>query len=381
MSDISLSPDGRVVVLSGLAPEPLRFHAMWLRDNAPDRQTRSPENGQKLITIGEIPANTTIVAATADGATLTVSFQPENRTIGYDLGWLRRNAYDRPARNGRGWIASRIETWESRSLAAIPEATMETLKADTARLRDWLAAVVRLGFGKVVAGNTKPGALFEVVDLFGYVRETNYGRHFEVRTDANPTNLAFSSVGLQPHTDNPYRDPVPTLQVLYCLENSAEGGENILVDGFRAAERLRADSPDHFEVLSAYCARFRYAGDGSTNLCARRPILELAPDGELTAIRFNNRSLAAVTDVPFERMDAWYAAYRRLGEIVDDPAMQVMVRLEPGACFLLDNTRVLHGRTAYAGSGRRWLQGCYADKDGLLSKLAVLTAVCGRSAE
>ena len=258
---------------------------------------------------------------------------------------------------------------------------MKTLKADTARLRDWLAAVVRLGFGKVVAGGTKPGALFDVVDLFGYVRETNYGRHFEVRTEANPTNLAFSSVGLQPHTDNPYRDPVPTLQVLHCLENSAEGGENILVDGFRAAERLRADSPDHFEVLSAYCARFQYAGDGSTNLCARRPILELAPDGELTAIRFNNRSLAAVTDVPFERMDAWYAAYRRLGEIVDDPAMQVMVRLEPGACFLLDNTRVLHGRTAYAGSGRRWLQGCYADKDGLLSKLAVLTAACGEAAE
>ena len=72
-------------------------------------------------------------------------------------------------------------------------------------------------------GSTRPGALFEVVDLFGYVRETNYGRHFEVRTEVNPTNLAFSSLGLQAHTDNPYRDPVPTLQVLYCLENSAGG--------------------------------------------------------------------------------------------------------------------------------------------------------------
>ena len=381
MPDVTLSPDGQVVEIAGLGPEPLRFHAIWLRDNAGDARTRSPENGQKLITVGDIPADTAIVAATADGATLTVSFQPENRTIDYDLGWLLGNAYDRPPRNERGWIAASLETWDNRSLAEIPEADMGSLKADSGRLREWLEAVVRFGFGRIVAGSTRPGALFEVVDLFGFVRETNYGRHFEVRTEVNPTNLAFSSLGLQAHTDNPYRDPVPTLQVLYCLENSAEGGENILVDGFRAAERLREERPDDFEVLSSYCARFRYEGDPSTKLSARRTILELTPDGELTAIRFNNRSLAAVTDVPFERMDAWYNAYRRLDEIVDDPAMQVMVRLEPGECFVLDNTRVLHARKAYSGSGRRWLQGCYADKDGLLSKLAVLTAACREAAE
>ena len=45
--------------------------------------------------------------------------------------------------------------------------------------------------------------------------------------------------GLQAHTDNPYRDPVPTLQIFYCLENSVEGGENMVVDGFRAADGAR----------------------------------------------------------------------------------------------------------------------------------------------
>lgn len=28
-----------------------RFHAIWLRDNAPDAATRSPGNGQRLITL------------------------------------------------------------------------------------------------------------------------------------------------------------------------------------------------------------------------------------------------------------------------------------------------------------------------------------------
>ena len=96
-------------------------------------------------------------------------------------------------------------------------------------------------------------------------------------------------------------------------------------------------------------------------------MIELAPDGELVGVRFNNRSLGAMTDVPFNKMDTYYAAYRRLGEIIDDEAMEVTFRLEPGEGFVVDNTRVLHARKGYSGEGRRWLQGCYCDKDGLRS--------------
>ena len=76
------------------------------------------------------------------------------------------------------------------------------------------------------------------------MRETNYGRWFEVRAEVNPNNLAYTNLGLQAHTDNPYRDPVPTLQLLACIENSVEGGESIVVDGFTAAERLQAGEPE-----------------------------------------------------------------------------------------------------------------------------------------
>ena len=39
---------------------------------------------------------------------------------------------------------------------------------------------------------------------------------------------------------------------------------------------------------------------------------------------------------------------------------------------IVDNTRILHARTAYSGHGSRWLQGCYADKDALLSMISTL---------
>ena len=71
-------------------------------------------------------------------------------------------------------------------------------------------------------------------------------------------------------------------------------------------------------------------------------------------------------------MADYYGAYRRLGEIINDPALEVGFRLNPGDCFVIDNTRILHARKAFSGAGTRWLQGCYADMDSLLSRLAVL---------
>jgi gamma-butyrobetaine dioxygenase len=147
----------------------------------------------------------------------------------------------------------------------------------------------------------------------------------------------------------------------------------MVVDGFAAALRLRKENPDWFDLLADHCARFEYAGDAGVCLTSRRPMIELAPDGELIGIRFNNRSCAAITDVPFDKMEAYYAAYRRLGEIIDDTSMEVTFRLNPGDAFLVDNTRVLHARKGYSGEGTRWLQGCYADKDGLRSTYDAMT--------
>ena len=92
----------------------------------------------------------------------------------------------------------------------------------------------------------------------------------------------------------------------------------------------------------------------------------------MIAIRFNNRSAAPIVDVPYDDMADFYAAYRRFAEILEDPAMEVTFKLSPGELFIVDNTRVLHARKAFSGTGKRWLQGCYPDKDGLLSTLAAI---------
>ena len=381
MYKIDLMEEGRILALTSGPNEPVKFHAIWLRDNAWDPETRAPGNGQRLIALRDIPAETHIGQANISGDTLRLTFQPEERIIDYNIDWLMTHAYDRAHDHGLGWTDAPIETWDSVLMANVPMADFNQAKSDPSILEEWLHNVARYGFGKLTNGPVESEALLKVVDLFGFVRETNYGKYFDVRTEVNPSNLAYTGLGLQAHTDNPYRDPVPTMQILYCLESSAAGGENMVVDGFRAAEILRDENAEWFGVLARYSAHFEYTGEDGIVLRAHSPMIELNPDGELISIRFNNRSTAAITDVPFEAMETYYQAYRRLGEIIDDPAMEVTFRLNPGESFIVDNTRILHARKAYSGTGTRWLQGCYADKDGLLSKLATLQSSLTEAAE
>ena len=369
---VSIENGGAVLRLCQPDQPDLRFHAFWLRDNALDPDTRDPLNGQRLITMNDLPKDTSLTLAHIESGALVCSFGPDGKTVRFPLGWLRDNAYDRQQEHCPGRLPPQVETWDNALQSDVPTGDLATLQSDVAARRDWLSAVRRFGFAKISGMDPQPGGLFSIVDLFGYVRETNYGRHFEVRTEVNPTNLAYTGLGLQAHTDNPYRDPVPTLQILSCLENSAEGGENMVVDGFAAALRLRQLDPRGFKLLSGFPARFSYAGSAGVALHSRRPMIELAPDGELVGIRFNSRSVAPTRDVPFDQMEDWYDAYRRLSTIIDEPAMQVAFKLAPGEAFIVDNTRVLHARKGYSGAGTRWLQGCYADKDGLLSTLTAL---------
>ena len=205
---------GAAVALTRADGTQNRFHAVWLRDNALDAETRAEANGQRLITLADIPQTTRLASASLNGAgELSLVFQPEDKTVSFPSAWLEAHAYDKPPSPQPGWLEAGIETWDGTLNGAIPNADLETAKSDRTVLAGWLAAIRRYGFAKMTGGPIKSGALLKVVELFGYVRETNYGKWFEVRAEVNPSNLAFTGLGLQGHTDNPYRDPVPTLQI------------------------------------------------------------------------------------------------------------------------------------------------------------------------
>lgn len=364
--------DGGAAVALDLHGRTLRFHALWLRDNALDPATRDPATGQRHVTMLDLPAQTRIERAQWANGRLHLRFGPDGKHADYDPFWLAAHAYDGPAPPPRGWTGAMVTRWDAAAAETLSIADYEKVRDDPAALRDWLAMVRRYGFARLRGAPAAPGIACAVAGLFGYVRETNYGRSFDVRVEAMPNNLAYTDRALQPHTDNPYRDPVPGLQILACLQSDAPGGETILVDGFKLAGQLDAADPDGFDLLAGHCARFAYAGAQGVRLEAKKPLIELGVDGELIAIRFNNRSAAPLVDIAYDRMADYYAAYRRLAELVETSAFRLRFRLAPGELILFDNLRILHGREAFGVGGMRWLEGCYADRDGLLSTLAAL---------
>jgi len=340
-----------------------RFHAVWLRDNG--GESRHPVNGQRLFDVADLPEAVAITAAEVDASgRLQVHFSPDEHCSWFEPAWLRAHADSQCSQSKPGLL------WDCHLTERLPWFDYTAVTTDAKARADWLQAVVDYGFALLRGVPCAAGQVLPVAALFGYVRETNYGRLFDVRAEAQPINLAYSGAGLLPHTDNPYRDPVPGLQLLHCLENNAEGGESILVDGFRAAALLRREAPEQFRLLTNYCVPFRFGAAG-VDLQARAPLIEIDDNEEIIAVRYNNRSIAPL-DLAYDLVPLFYQAYRHFAEILRRPELAVIFKMTPGDLLLLDNRRVLHGRTAFSGQGKRHLQGCYADSDGLLSTLRTL---------
>ena len=154
------------------------------------------------------------------------------------------------------------------------------------------------------------------------------------------------------------------------MSSEVEGGQTVLVDGFAAVERLRRKTPDRLATLAREPIRFAYRDEGA-ELAADVPVVSLDVHGEAVALHLNNRSKGIPHGDP-ARVATWYDAYLGLVALVESPELQVVFRLEPGDLIVFDNLRVLHGRTGFASTGTRRLQGCYADRDGVRSSLAVL---------
>jgi gamma-butyrobetaine dioxygenase len=369
----------------------------WLRGNCPCDQCLDPVTGQRLLDLAGIPADALVVTGACAGRPgedrVVVTYAPDGHRSVYTLSWLAAHALDGTIPpDPRAEDAK--ELWRAADLGclrgdpgtpSLPEAGWAAYCADPAARAPVLAAVLGYGVAVLHGVPAEPRMVLTVAGTLGYVRETNYGRLFDVRVEPSPDNLAYTSREILPHTDNPYRDPVPTIQLLHCLRDAASGGDTLLIDGFAAAAMLREEDPAAFALLTATPWPFAYT-DAGTELSACQPLIGTDARGRIREVRFNNRSMQPLRG-PAEQVAAAYNAYMAWARLLRRPELAVRTRLAPGDCLIFDNTRILHARTAFAvpaaddtaaaGSspstaGGRHLQGCYADLDGLASTLAVL---------
>jgi gamma-butyrobetaine dioxygenase len=338
------------------------LHPRWLRYRATEAGEIEETNRQRLFTPVDIDARLAVVSCVPVGDMLDTVFSDGHRArldlpaIERALGW-RHDPEEPPA----------AEPWTA-PLAEFPyvdwgDITFDSATADLDAVIEFLSAFFRHGY--VVLRNTpaEVGTAARVADRLGYIVGQNFGWVFDVEAKPSPTDLAYTAFELLAHSDEPYRKPVPGIQMLHCIRNEAPGGDSTLVDGLAAANALFAEHPDWHAALVDTEVEWRY-DMGSDTVVNRGHILEYDRHGRYTQIRTNNKLDEPIVH-PGEDLSDFYAGRRWLAEWTNDPNHQVTFRLEPGDIMFMDNHRALHGRTAFDPSkGRRHLQGCYIEHDG-----------------
>ena len=225
-------------------------------------------------------------------------------------------------------------------------------------------------YGFVIFNNvpTQNNYIINFANSIGSIRRTNFGEFFNVKSKPNPNDLAYTSLALAPHTDNPYRKPVPCIQMLHCIENKVNGGLSTLVDGFTVTEKLKKDFPNYYKILTEVKVRFQFI-DQTVVLEDWSEIIKLNEKGKFKQVRFSPR-LDFVPGMEIDKLELYYTAREKISELYNSENYKLQFKLEPGDLLMMDNYRLLHGRTSYnANEGERFLQGCYIDYDSTEGKL------------
>jgi len=213
--------------------------------------------------------------------------------------------------------------------------------------------------------------LFDVVGRIGSIRETNFGRMYVLEIKDDPDSNAFTSGALIQHMDMPTRENPPGLQFLYCRRNSTTGGEGVYVDAFKVAEDLRIEEPAVFEALTTINWEFRNKSKTS-DYRATGPIIGLDAAGRPNDVRVT-AWLRAPLKAPPDVVDKAYRSVRQFMCRTESADYQMVIKYRSGDLLAFDNRRALHGRRGYdAKGGERYIEGCYADRDDLYSKIRTL---------
>ncbi len=257
--------------------------------------------------------------------------------------------------------------WDS-SLDKVKNFSFKEDFFESQEMYELLTSFYKYGFVVIKNVPTENNFIVKFANSIGSVRRTNFGEHFNVKSKLNPNDLAYTTLHLSPHTDNPYRNPVPCIQLLHCIENEVNGGLSTLVDGYTVTENLKVENPEYYKILSEVKVRFKFI-DKSVVLEDWSELIHLDEKKEFRQVRFSPR-LDYVPMLEKNKLDLYYKARKRLSDLYNSEKNRIEFKLDPKDLIMMDNYRVLHGRTKFdPKEGKRFLQGCYIDFDSTEGKL------------
>ena len=340
----------------------VELHPLWLRERVNNRELLDQNTGQRLYDPSDLNHSVKIKKALIKKNSLNVEF-----TDGIESEYQIEDLINEINKNLSN---KKISLWNSN----IKNKPISRFKLNMFNKKEgfcFLKKFYKYGFSILKKTPAKKNFVIKFANLIGVVRPTNFGILFDVKSVRKANDLAYTPHSLAAHTDNPYRKPIPGIQILHCIKNDSKGGHSTLTDGFAVAEYLRKKHKIFFKLLTSVKIRFTYVSK-DTILENWGETIELNKNGSLKRVRLSPR-LDYVPVLKKDQLNQFYKARSFFIKLCNSKKFMIQFKLEPGDLMIMDNYRTLHGRTAYSMNiGERHLQGCYIDHDSAESKMKYL---------
>ena len=365
---IELDTSLRMLVIFWQGSQTGYYPYVWLRDNDP--AGFHPDTKERHFNLASINLEDDICEFEVKQDKIQLNWLHENYAAEFTFSWLYHN---QPGKTAADPALSAAQLWRCELNAKdIPRTPAEAILTKDTALLSWLRDTQAYGLSIVDRLADDEDAGTQIARKVGFLRETNFGIAFKVKSKPKPNNLAYTSIALPLHTDLTNQELPPGYQFLHCLSNEADGGGSIFCDGFAVAEDLRRTDVTTFNLLVNTTIPFRFHDD-DYDIRGRKAVINLDYQGRVNEICFNPH-LASTLDLEPKLIQAYYRAYQTFMTMTQSPDYKISIMLGGGEMVVFDNRRVLHGREAFdPQSGSRYLHGCYVDRGEFESRLRVLS--------
>ncbi|XP_070533620.1 gamma-butyrobetaine dioxygenase-like [Ptychodera flava] len=349
-----------------------RYPYIWLRDNCFCPSCFLAGTKQRLITMNHLDVNVTpdSISLSKDGELLTLIWPDGHRTE-FKSGFLKGILFEERR------VSENRHLWGSEILQNVPTFQFQHILDSDKALLGFMTELKNTGMLLVQNVPTEMGQLMKVAERVGFIRVTNYGPVYSIKSKFDATTIGFTGHALNLHTDLSCYVYKPSIQLLHCIkQHRGEGGDSVFSDGFKAVEQLKENDPESFNILSTTVVDFLDYGTDFIKciLKASHTIIKLDQFGETSMVTYADFCRNVHMNMSPEKVYTFYKALKAFYDILNSPENIIKFKLQPGEMIVVDNTRVLHGRTAFTveAGEERHLEGGYLDWDLVNARIRLL---------
>lgn len=367
--------DGRTLQIGLNDGSELTFEDCWLRDHCRCQSCYNFSTFQRANHILDIP-DARVHSVRNNEKELFITWDDKHESS-YQLEFLYENDYHR-------WIEGRRLKpilWYGPSVAQnVKKVHVDKFLQSVDGAKLVFQSLLDYGVAFVEGVEASVEATEIVAKALGGVQHTIFGGMWQFTSNAVRADTAYTTLPLATHNDNTYFTEAAGLQLLHCIEHTGgSGGDTVLADGYYGATKLKEEHPEdyHFlvsnDVEGEYVEKAEVADKGHHHRFSAPVIILDKTTKDLKQIRFNVYDRSTMPFANASDTRTFYRALRNLSHYYQDSKYQWQFKLVPGLIMIVDNFRVLHGRTAF--TGHRVLCGSYVARGDWLDRARVLKLI------